>query len=179
MQFRERWGWGFGIVVLAVASAACVRRSGTPRDMLEPTSVGVTTFGLDSAQGRERERVEAAVALEADAERSRLEREERVANRFVERERIARERGQLGLILRAAADGVSRKTHALERTADATRGVSQATVYKALEALESQRAILSSLSDRVDNVEPSEWEAFKNESARVLDAVSEPDDDER
>jgi len=61
--------------------------------------------------------------------------------------------------------------------ADRTRGASQATVYKALEALEKVRATFSDLSERVDTVRDSDWEDFKEETLHALDAVREPDDD--
>ncbi|WP_394844130.1 hypothetical protein LZC95_44640 [Pendulispora brunnea] len=93
-------------------------------------------------------------------------------------EHEAKERYAVGLLLRSASDGVARKTHALELLADRTRGASQATVYKALQALEKERAIFSDLEGRLDTVDESDWDSFKMEALRALDAVRDPEEDE-
>ncbi|HWL89566.1 MAG TPA: hypothetical protein VNO21_27370 [Polyangiaceae bacterium] len=92
-------------------------------------------------------------------------------------EHALRERQAVAFLLRTAADGVARKTYALEQLADRTRGASQATVYKALEALEKERAIFSDLSERIDTVREPDWESFKDEALSALETVREPDDD--
>jgi len=183
MNLREvfqaiRWS---SALALALSSACgCVHSSAMPRDVAELTGIhGGASGGSGGAASLDASSEEEELAREALYERTRHVRAQEEARATAEAERMTRERGQLGLVLRAAADGLSRKSHALEKTADRTRGDSQATVYKALEALESQRAILSDLSERVDSVPSGEWDSFKAESARVLDTLRDPADDLR
>ena len=117
-----------------------------------------------------------AVAIESDAEPSDpppAAGAERPAAR------ADRERPAVAQLLRLCADGIARKTYALEQLADRTRGPSQATVYKALQALEKERAIFSDLAERVDTVDDGNWDSFKREALRAVDTVREPDDDDR
>lgn len=87
------------------------------------------------------------------------------------------ERHTVAALLRSAADGIARKTYALEQLADRMRGPSQATIYKALQALEKERAIFADLSERIDTVRETDWASFEQEAWRALDAVREPDEE--
>jgi len=117
------------------------------------------------------------VATGSGAARSDRTRDAAPAPRIELDDPAASERPTVAQLLRTAADGVARKTYALELLADRTRGASQATVYKALQALEKERAIFSELSERVDTVDNRDWESFKGEALQALDAVREPDDE--
>ncbi|WP_394823840.1 hypothetical protein [Pendulispora albinea] len=152
--------------LLGTVCLACAPRGGAPRDAEAP----VAKASAPSAKAPEATKAR-------DAARSDRRRDPAAVWLAARDDGASGERPTVALMLRAAADGVARKTHALERLADRTRGASQATVYKALQALEKERAIFSDLSERVDTVDEREWESFKREAWRALDAVADPDDD--
>jgi len=148
---------------------ACAPRGGAPRDAAAPS---------DARHSAPSPKVPEVTASNRDAAPSERTHDVVRGPRTAQSEHDAKERYAVSLLLRSASDGVARKTHALELLADRTRGASQATVYKALQALEKERAIFSELEGRLDTVGESDWESFKLEALRALDTVRDPEDDE-